>query len=298
MELQIQKLQGEAIAAASAGNWQKAISLNTEILTLHPFNADAHLALGFAYMQTNKYELSIKHYKKALFIEPGNPIAKNNLDKLNVLKKKTHGATQKENHKNPKLKGFINVLGKTKTIELINIGQSEILAKLDVGELVELKQKKRRLEVRTTNNEYIGALPDDISKRLLFLIEASSVYKCYIKSALKNAVELFIVEYKKGKKVRQFASFPKNIHDDLKSMMQSLQKDEENADGSDDEDSEHGHQNINDLHEDKVSPSDTEDDNDEIIDLDKLAENIDDDQHDDYMTDLSAYDEGEEESEE
>ena len=107
MEIQIQKLQSEAITAAGDGNWKKAIELNCAILELNQHNADAHLALGFAYMQITDYELAIKHYKKALFIEPGNPIARNNLDKLAVLKKKSFGPSHKQDVKTPKLKGFI-----------------------------------------------------------------------------------------------------------------------------------------------------------------------------------------------
>ena len=292
MESHILRLHNQAIDAAVAGNWASAIELNIEVLKHDPNNTDAHLGLGFAYLQTNKFDLASRHYRKALTFEPGNLIARNNLDKLTVLKKKKvsdktpHGNT--ENH----LKEFINVIGRTKIVELVNIGQSDVLANLKVGAQVELKPKKRRIEVRTLEGEYIGALPDDISKRLLFFIEANSTYNVYVKSALKNQVEVFLQEDKKGPKVKHFISFPKNIQDDLKVMMQQLHKSEE-------DDDKHDKPTGDEEEEDEKTDSSAEEEATEgITDLDQLAADIDDEPHDTFITDLSAYEEEEDESEE
>ncbi len=293
MESQIQRLHEAAVDAAVSGKWDQAIDYNHQVLALDPNNLDTHLALGFAYLQTNQFDESAKHYRKALSIEPGNVIAKNNLDKLAVLKKKNSPDSYDKNESDdaPRLKEFINVVGKTKIVELVNIGQSEVLANLKVGQHIELKTKKRRIEVRTLDGDYIGALPDDISKRLLFFIEASSTYNVYVKSALKNQVEIFLQEDKKGPKVNHFISFPKNIQDDLKSMMQSLNKDE------DDEDKIDENKGDDDYDDDKTEQP-QEEDTDGLTDLDQLAADIDDEPHDTFITDLSAYDEGDDESEE
>ena len=78
-----------------------------------------------------------------------------------------------------------------------------------------LKMRKHRIEVRNKKEEYVGCLPDDISKRLIFFLEAKSKYDCIVKSATKNSVEIFIREKYKGAKVRNFISFPDNIQEDL-----------------------------------------------------------------------------------
>lgn len=245
MNKQLNNLHEQANNAAVAGNFHTAITLNEEIITQTPEDVDAYLRLGFAHLQINDLENSKKAYKQALKLEPINQIARNNLDKIKVLEK-AEGSGEDEDHDdqdlalNPNL--FLNVLGKTKEISLVNIGKADILAKLKIGQYVEMKIKKRRVEVRDRNNEYIGALPDDISKRLIFFLEADSTFLVYIKATSKNTVDIFIKEEKRGAKVRGYISFPKNIQDDLKDM--SMDGDDENreqsgnADASEDEDNE------------------------------------------------------------
>src|SRR3989344_315580 len=292
MESTIQRLQDRAIEAAVAGDWSSAIELSKQILKLSPNNLEAHLGLGFANMQTNQLDLAARYYRKAILIEPGNHIARNNLDKLTVLRKKKVGKNQSLDNfsSSSHLKEFINVIGKTKIVELVNIGQAEVLANLKVGQHVELKAKKRRIEVRTLNGDYIGALPDDISKRLLFFIEAGSIYKVYIKSALKNQVEIFVSEDKKGAKVKNFISFPKNIQDDLKVMMQQLHKDEDGEEKHEKEG------DGSDFDDDKgTAAADDEAADEGITDLEALAADLDEEPHDTFITDLSAYNEGDDE---
>ena len=173
-------------------------------------------------------------YRKTLAYDPTNIIARNNSEKISILLKK--GSSHKANDNgevshDPNT--FINIKGKTRAVTLMNIGQSEILAKLKIGEKVELKNKKRRLEVRNYIGEYIGCLPDDVSKRLIFFLEAESTYVTYIKSATKNSVDIFIREEKRGQKVEHYTSFPDNIQDDMKTFMgkeEGLESDDEDTD--------------------------------------------------------------------
>ncbi len=220
MNKQLSQLHDQANNAAIAGNFQEAIRLNEEIIALAPHDVDAYLRLGFAHLQKKDLENSKKAYKQALKLEPINQIARNNLDKIKILEKGPNAHlldhSDQDISLNPNL--FLNILGKTKEITLVNIGQADVLAKLKIGQYVELKVKKRRVEVRDNKNEYIGALPDDISKRLIFFLDAGSTFIVYIKAASKNSVDIFIREEKKGAKVKGYTSFPKNIQDDLKDM--------------------------------------------------------------------------------
>lgn len=236
METKIIALQNQAINAALSQNWDEAIHINLEILSLDDRNIDAYLSTGYAYMQTNNYTNAQKYYKKALELHPGNPIAQCNLDKISILKTSKDTSSIKPCPKNiASIDKFIAVMGKTKIVELVKIGQSKIIVHLQIGEQVYYKERKRRLEVRNQNNEYIGALPDDLSKRLLFFIENKSNYAIYIKSALKNCVEVFIEEIQKGNKVKHLVSFPENIQDDFSTIMKDQDtEDEDTTEGSDD----------------------------------------------------------------
>ena len=168
----------------------------------------------------------------------------------------------------------MNISGKTRVITLINIGQADVLAKLKIGQKVTLKIKKRRVEVRTDDNEYVGALPDDLSKRLALFLEAGSEYATFIKEASKNIVDVFIREEKKGRRVTKYISFPKNIQDSLKSMIDDDEKPE-------DEDAE-------------ALEEDTTDDEEQPVDLEQLAEAV----EDSDIYNVGAHEEEDEEEQE
>ncbi|HRN69807.1 MAG TPA: tetratricopeptide repeat protein [Candidatus Woesebacteria bacterium] len=234
----IELLEQQAIDAAINGAWEKAIESNEHILKADEENIDAHLRLGYAYLQANNLKEAQKQYKKALKIQPKNNIAIEHLEKIEVLdsKKKTKSSTSVKY--DPNL--FLEVPGKTKTIQLVNLGKKEDLAGRTVGEEMMLKEKKRRLEVRTLHNEYIGTLPDDISKRLLYFMKENSEYNIYIKEIDLTEVIVFIREIEKGKKVKQYPSFPSNPHvmltdiNQLEEEEETITNEEDNLDEDDD----------------------------------------------------------------
>src|SRR3989338_4184592 len=253
--IKLTSFHDKAAKVALEGNWQQAIRINEQILDVNNKSTEALLRLGFAYLQINQIKKAKKAYLKALKLQPANQIAKNNLQKISILEKKRINYDPKD-HKtallNPNL--FLNISGKTRVITLINIGQADVLAKLKIGQKVTLKIKKRRVEVRTDDNEYVGALPDDLSKRLALFLEAGSEYATFIKEASKNIVDVFIREEKKGRRVTKYISFPKNIQDSLKSMIDDDEKPE-------DEDAE-------------ALEEDTTDDEEQPVDLEQLAEAV------------------------
>ncbi len=223
-------IQEKAIEVALKGDFKKAMELNLFIIKNNPQDLDAYLRLGFASLQLNDFKKARIYYQRALKIQKPNLIAQTNLEKIAILEKR--GKSRKDKKVllsfDPNL--FLNVIGKTKIVTLINLGNIATLAKLKIGQKVYLKIKKRRVEIRTENNEYIGALPDDISKRLIFFIEARSMYRTYIKEASKNHVDIFLKEEKKGKKVSHYVSFPRNIQEDLKIMGAAENDDEQYRD--------------------------------------------------------------------
>lgn len=260
MDKTFQDIQESAVNAAIAGDWKKAVGLNDEAISIDEDNVDSYLRLGYAHMQLSNFTKAKKAYTKALRLQPGNQIAKNNLQKIKVLEKKDHEPEDQQIDRpiDPYL--FINVMGKTKVVTLTNLGQADVLAKLKIGQHVTLKKKKRHVEVRTESGKYVGALPDDISKRLIYLIDNESEYSTYVKEALNNNVDVFIKENRMGRKVRKFVSFPKNIHDNLKMMMNEEENKKDDDTAQDEEDSD-----------------DTQDEDEAPVDLEQLAENIEED---------------------
>lgn len=228
---EIDTLETQAIDAAIGANWTRAVDLNSQILELDRKNVQALLRLAFSYLQIGDYVQSKKQYHKALRLQPKSSVAHQYLEKIEILEQ---GNTKPQNKTafDPHL--FIESFGKTKMTSLTNLGQKQILAQLSIGQQMQLKIKKRRVEIRTGSDEYIGTLADDISKRLILFIKAKSTYTAYIKEVSFTKVIIFIREDKKGHSVNHHISFPVNLQKNIEQIGDSHS--EEQA-GEEEEDS-------------------------------------------------------------
>lgn len=222
----LQLLERDAVEAAINSDWPTAVANNKKIVLIDKNNLAAYLRLGFANLQLQKFDEARKYYRKALKIQQNNNVAKENLERIKVLEtKSTKKVRNSSIYLDPNL--FLEIPGKTKSVVVVNLGQKNILAQLSVGQEVYLIAKKRKVEVRTKDKEYIGCLPDDLSRRLLLFLKAKSLYSVFIKEANLSRVTVFIREEKKGKKVQQYLSFPHNIQDKMKEVFSEKEGDED-----------------------------------------------------------------------
>jgi len=221
-----QILEQKAIDAAIKFEWDLAIELNKKIIALEKKNVGAYLRAGFAYMQLKKFNEAKKYYKIALKIQSSNTVAKENLEKIKILgTRKTKKNITNNLNLDPNL--FLEIPGKTRTFFLVNLGQKNILAQVNTGEEVYLKPKRKKIEIRTKDNDYVGSLPDDISKRLIFFLKVGSHYRCFLKEISLNKVVIFIREEKKGQKVSRFLSFPTNIQTNVANLVEEEEEESE-----------------------------------------------------------------------
>jgi len=222
----LKKLENQAIEAAFNNNWEKAINLNKEILKIDKNNLEALMRLGFAYFQKQEFKKAKITYQKGLKIQSNNPVILNYLKKIEIFKNKKK-ANKKINHclANPEL--FLEIPGKTKSVPLVNLGQKEILAKLNIGEELILTIKRRRVVVKTRDNEFVGNLPDDIGKRMIILIKGGNQYSVFIKEISLSNVIIFIKEEKKSKKLQRFISFPSSVTKNLLEIKNEEKNEEE-----------------------------------------------------------------------
>ncbi len=217
-------LEQTAINAAINSDWEQAVKSNEKIISHDKKNVDAYLRLGFAYLQKGKIKKAKNIYRKAQKLQPGNYLIDENLERIKILESKRVSRLPPTNL-NPY--AFIEIPGKTKTVTLVKSGQKIVLASLSIGQEVFLLPKKRRVEIRSKTKEYIGCLPDDISKRLTIFMKAGSHFSCFIKEANLKTVAVFLKEEKRGKRVARYASFPINTQSDLANINLS---DEESKD--------------------------------------------------------------------
>ena len=196
-----------AISAALSQEWQKAISANQSLLKENKEDVSSMNRLAYAYVRIGKPDEAKKLYKKILQLDKYNNIAINNLEKLNSLPKSIKSAQNKKSVSIVSPSLFIEEPGKTKTIALINIAPVVILSGLNPGELIFLHAKKHSIDVRSENNVYLGALPDDSAFRLLKFIKAGYEYKVYVKGTTKSSITIFILETKRAKRFMSQPSF-------------------------------------------------------------------------------------------
>ncbi|MEX1052420.1 MAG: hypothetical protein WEC80_01070 [Patescibacteria group bacterium] len=217
-------LEKQAIDAAINSDWKSAIKLNNKIVSKDKKNLNAFLRLGFAYMQKSEFPNAKKNYKKALKLQPKNQLAQDSLERIQILEGKKGKKSKKIIVRfDPNL--FLEIPGKTKSINLVKLGQKSALAQLTIGQIVELTPKKRKIEVRTEANEYLGSVPDDVSKTLYLFIKGGNKYKGFVQDFSLNNISVFIKEVKKGKKYSKYTSFTKDMQHDLARLQEKEKQD-------------------------------------------------------------------------
>lgn len=192
-----------AITAALAQNWNEAIRINLHLVKADKENIDALNRLGFAYLQTGHTTQAKRIYQKILTADPYNQIALRNSNKIAVKQKRS--AKTIPTVISPL--DFLEEPGKTKIAACVNPAPSVTLSTLTPGQEVFLKPKNHCIELRSTDNTYLGALPDDLSFKLIKLMTAGNTYQAIIKNASRNSLVVMLRELSRGKRYVHQPSF-------------------------------------------------------------------------------------------
>jgi len=195
-------LAQEAINSALAGDWKKAIEINSLIIENNPQDIDALNRIARAYAEIGNLTKARSCAHNVLKIDPFNSIANKASEKWKGLKK---GDTYASRPLTPNL--FLEEPGKTKIVSLLFLGSPKILAKLDSGDEVLLNTHSHRVSIDTTDGKYIGRLPDSLSARLRQMIQLGNEYIAFVKSSDKNDIKIFIREVKRADKLAKLPSF-------------------------------------------------------------------------------------------
>lgn len=196
-----------AIQNAIKLNWQSAVDINLEILKDDPENIEALNRLAQAYLQLENIQEAIKIYKKVLKIDRLNRIAKKNLARIENSIKNNN---QTHYCKNVEYISFIEEPGKTKVVSLVRTGEKHILNSLSSCIPLDINVRAKTITLYY-DKKYIGKLPDDVSRRLIWLIKRQNRYCAYIKDVQNNRVRVFLKETKRSQLNADTPSFVKNV---------------------------------------------------------------------------------------
>lgn len=205
-----------AIDAALTSDWQEAVKINEKILKEQSSDVEALNRLAKAQSSTGEITKAQKTYGKVLNLDPYNIIAKKNLDKLTKMPNNGHtnGSNGNSNgHANDNGHAvnlstiFLFEPGKTKIISLLNLAPPTILAGLNCGDKLTLNVKKHTISVLSEDGNYLGAMPDDLSHKLMAYIDGGNKYEVYVKFATPKSLTIFIRESERSTKFSNQPTF-------------------------------------------------------------------------------------------
>lgn len=196
-------LAQKAISLALQGLWKEANEVNLQILKENPEDVDALNRLARSYAELGNITQARATAQKVIKIDPLNSIATKCLEKwmsANSTKRGSNSLTD--------VNAFLEEPGKTKIVDLVNLGETKSFVNLDPGEEVKLSTLPHRVSVLTNDGKYIGRLPDDLAARLKQLIKSGNKYLVLIKSIEPKEVTVFIRETQRSEDHNGSPSFP------------------------------------------------------------------------------------------
>ena len=194
-------LAQQAISSALLGQWKEAISINLKILQDYPDDLDAMNRIARAYVAIGEYTKAHDLAHKVLTHDSLNTLARKCIERCEMLKEVSMSMDDADRDDGDDVPqktvsfSFLEVPGRTKIVNLLNIGDLKVISRLDPGDNVALVPRSHKVSVSTINGKYIGRLPDDLANKLISLIENGNEYESSIKSVSVKSISVFIKGY-------------------------------------------------------------------------------------------------------
>ena len=167
-------LSNHAVHAALDADWAKAIDLNQKVLALAPDDLDARNRHGRALLETGKLDEAKAAFAEVLKQEPNNSIAIRNAARVAKLQEHKLKPNMTKSKTQPRL--FIEDMGKTGILQLINPAPSHIVARYSPGAEAELRERAGLLAVHARDGELLGFLNPKVGRRLIDLLRTGNQY--------------------------------------------------------------------------------------------------------------------------
>ncbi|MFP3975380.1 MAG: tetratricopeptide repeat protein [Chloroflexota bacterium] len=201
------RYSSEAIELAMQGRWEEAKAMNESIIELYPNDVGAHNRLGKALIKLGEHDEAARVYEQVLKLDPGNGIAKKNLERLHYIKDKDGKNTQSKPSGSIS-SFFLEETGKSRLVYLSNVAPDEILAKLSAGDELFLVTKGHKLTVTDSNGEYIGDLESRLGSHLVELMKGGNEYQAAVAGIGNGQVRVLIRETFRHPSLADYSSFP------------------------------------------------------------------------------------------
>lgn len=195
-----------AVQAALESDWDKAIELNARTVEAAPDDIEARNRLGRAYLELGKLDLAKAAYAEVLKTEPNNPIALRNVARIATLAEHKSKVSVTKSKTQPRL--FIEDMGKTGILRLMNPAPPHIVAKYSPGAEAELREQEGLVAVHARDGDLLGFLEPKVGRRLLDLIKTGNEYVVAVVSNDQQNPRIAIRETFQSQENAQRISFP------------------------------------------------------------------------------------------
>jgi len=138
--------------------------------------------------------------------EPNNPIALRNVARLGTLLEHKTKTNPTKSKTQPRL--FIEDMGKTGILRLINPAPAHVVAKYSPGAEAELRERDGLIAVHARDGELLGFLEPKVGRRLLDLINTGNEYVVAVVSNDQQNPRVAIRETLQSPQNAQRISFP------------------------------------------------------------------------------------------
>lgn len=204
-------LSDQAIQEALRGNWQEAIKINAQLLKDNKSDCEILNRLGQAYKNVGNLKKAASVYQKVIKIDKYNSIALRNLEMLKNSKANLSSCQKAIMVANTGI--FLEEPGKTKLVALVNIAPASKILSISPRQILNMAIKRKAVFIEDQDNNYIGALPDDLSYRLIRFMKAGYKYEFYAKTVEKNYFVVLIREIQRSKRLNNQPTFPLGINE-------------------------------------------------------------------------------------
>lgn len=176
----------QAVQAALEAEWARAAELNRLILETAPDDIEARNRFGRALLELGKVDEARAAYEEVLRIEPHNLVANRALHRLKTLAEVNRKPVQTKTHTQTRL--FIEDMGKTGIVRLINMAPPQILARYSAGTEVYIQAAGELVEIRSSDKQLLGFLEPKVGRRLQSFMNAGNQYvAALVSSEAQNA---------------------------------------------------------------------------------------------------------------
>ncbi|MDE3192990.1 MAG: hypothetical protein KGN00_04810 [Chloroflexota bacterium] len=167
-------LADQAIAAALDADWVRAAELNKQILDADPEDAEAGDRHGRALLELGKLEEARAAYQTVLKAFPHDPIALRQITRIGTLLEEKRKADPTRSKTQTRL--FIEDMGKTGILRLVNPAPGNVLARYSPGAEAELREQEGLLAVHAHDGMLLGFLEPKVGRRLIEMIRSGNGY--------------------------------------------------------------------------------------------------------------------------